>query len=666
VPKVIRGTLDGNGNLSVSLPATDDPDLDVTGWTYTVTEHVADAGRPPFPIEVPYSATSIDLSTVAPAVSLPVAVQTALTRYDIGVTVAAESAAAKKADLADPTGAGLVGVQVGNASRTVADKVGESVSIKDFGGVGDNTTDNAAAFAAAEASSAGRIYLPDGRYYTTSAASTLHKHYFGPGYIRTSAGDNAPGRFSWVTTRPATGTGSGYTKYFTADLSRCDAAYYINNVNRTGTAETYFAPETSLGLDIYDNRAGSSGTDARLAAIAALGATSATLNSAAGFAIGDTIAFNDGSDVLTNTRTLTGVAGNVISWASPLVAPAPYAVGYHVTHGVRTMHSAHHEELQHRGAGDCYLHLYRVEASYVGTAGQDHTFFRSTAGIDGGDMYASSDGVYLTGREVTFDDVGHDICVAADVRTFMRANGTAALQATWHGYVLNSAGAASADVAFPVAGKWKALFDSSRMDSSGNGGCVGNMGVDQYFYWGSTGDPAQIFESWGRNLGAHRFGYSSALSGFDTQVAGTSRSQVLADRNKSLQQHEFTNKIFGAGVAGEYNPTPAAGANVAAVSANTDWSWTRVGDFVDVAGQITVQPTAAASTLTTLYIPLPVALTTTFDAGRRCVGMALSDEGTNINARVFAETSGVRAVMQFKAGDTTSHVYGVRFRYKVM
>jgi hypothetical protein len=146
VPKVIRGTLDGNGNLSVSLPATDDPDLDVIGWTYTVTEHVADAGRPPFQIEVPYSATSIDLSTVAPAVSLPVAVQTALTRYDIGVTVASEAEAAKSADLAAPTGAGLVGVQVGTASRTVAAKLGEVVSVKDFGAVGDGVTDDTAAF----------------------------------------------------------------------------------------------------------------------------------------------------------------------------------------------------------------------------------------------------------------------------------------------------------------------------------------------------------------------------------------------------------------------------------------------------------------------------------------------------------------------------------------
>jgi hypothetical protein len=177
VPKVIRGALDGNGNLSVSLPATDDPDLDVTGWTYTVTEHIADAGRPPFQIEVPYSATSIDLSTVAPAVSLPVAVQTALTRYDIGVTVASETEAAKKADLAAPTGAGLVGVQVGSTSRTVAAKLGEVVSVKDFGAVGDGATDDTVATQAAldylNSIGGGTLFLPKGLYRKSDSTASL-------------------------------------------------------------------------------------------------------------------------------------------------------------------------------------------------------------------------------------------------------------------------------------------------------------------------------------------------------------------------------------------------------------------------------------------------------------------------------------------------------------
>lgn len=58
--------------MTVSLPATDDPGLSITGWAYTVTEGISSGGRPPYLLEVPYDSAGIDLSTVDAAVNNPV------------------------------------------------------------------------------------------------------------------------------------------------------------------------------------------------------------------------------------------------------------------------------------------------------------------------------------------------------------------------------------------------------------------------------------------------------------------------------------------------------------------------------------------------------------------------------------------------------------------
>lgn len=89
VPDPIRANLDGNGQISVQLPATNDPDLSVTGWTYTVTEHM-DNGRSPYQIEVPYTVSTLDLATVPVATPNPsVPSSTALHLSDVGVVVQA-------------------------------------------------------------------------------------------------------------------------------------------------------------------------------------------------------------------------------------------------------------------------------------------------------------------------------------------------------------------------------------------------------------------------------------------------------------------------------------------------------------------------------------------------------------------------------------------------
>lgn len=104
VPETIRANLDGNGQINILIPATNDPDLNVTGWTYTVTEHM-DNGRGPYQIEVPYTVGSLDLATVPFATPNPsVPSSAALHLSDVGTIVVGVPALANASN-----GASLVG-----------------------------------------------------------------------------------------------------------------------------------------------------------------------------------------------------------------------------------------------------------------------------------------------------------------------------------------------------------------------------------------------------------------------------------------------------------------------------------------------------------------------------------------------------------------------------
>ena len=77
VPRSIAVTLDEDGSIpsTFSLPSTHDPDLSVTGWTYTVQEDWP-RGKKPYRIFVPHEADSINLPTLAPIVAPPIGIDT--------------------------------------------------------------------------------------------------------------------------------------------------------------------------------------------------------------------------------------------------------------------------------------------------------------------------------------------------------------------------------------------------------------------------------------------------------------------------------------------------------------------------------------------------------------------------------------------------------------
>lgn len=86
VPKQIVATLDSFGSFIVSIPSTNDPDLNVTGWSYKVYENIDPIGRVPYNIFVPYTSTGLNLATIAPVVPAPQLVSTRGPKGDKGDT----------------------------------------------------------------------------------------------------------------------------------------------------------------------------------------------------------------------------------------------------------------------------------------------------------------------------------------------------------------------------------------------------------------------------------------------------------------------------------------------------------------------------------------------------------------------------------------------------
>ena len=117
-------------------------------------------------IQLPTSTTPLTGAEIVPVVQSGATVQTSVNSLGPGVGYT-------------PAGTGAV-------ATTVQTKLRESVSVKDFGAVGNGTTDNTAAFNTIEALSNTYFYMPEGLYKTTQL--NLTKVYWGPGRIQFNDG----------------------------------------------------------------------------------------------------------------------------------------------------------------------------------------------------------------------------------------------------------------------------------------------------------------------------------------------------------------------------------------------------------------------------------------------------------------------------------------------
>jgi len=137
----------------------------------------------------------------------------------------------------------------GAVTRTVQNKLQESVSVKDFGAVGDGVADDTAAIQNAELNIP--VYAPSGIYSTTTANFTfLSGKQIGSGQIKTADGNKSAPYFSIVSSPPtSTGNQSSVLTAFNGDISRIQ--FPVSHVIQGATTLTqpasgyYISYETS-------------------------------------------------------------------------------------------------------------------------------------------------------------------------------------------------------------------------------------------------------------------------------------------------------------------------------------------------------------------------------------------------------------------------------------
>lgn len=284
------------------------------------------------------------------------------------------------------------------STTTLASTVGFP-SIVDYGGVNDGTTDNDAAFAAAEASSFDEIYIPTGIFYcATRTQSQFNKGYYGPGLILLADGTAMPGNFTYMATAPTVWPTQGTTGFFRGSSLAARGEWHVVGTGvRTATSPVRYFEHAfqmrSAWLDIYS---GSSGFE--------------------------------GESSINRTHTTQDY--------------------------IRVRNFG--------GGGDVYGSVVRLEQRYTPPGSQTHFFSTATAGQYGGDVnfISGSSGTYATGWESMYIDQGNDVAVIAQVDSFERDNDTGARACVWLGTLFKSEGSKPADAAHVVSGKWRVGLDT--------------------------------------------------------------------------------------------------------------------------------------------------------------------------------------------------------------
>lgn len=142
----------------------------------------------------------------------------------------------------------------------------------------------------------------------------------------------------------------------------------------------------------------------------------------------------------------------------------------------------------------------------------------------------------------------------------------------------------------------------------------------------------------------------------DGRIAGTALHNNAGSVAGTTYQHI---------ASGTWTPTLTNGANVGSSSAVGLGQWDRVGNKVNFTVRVSVTPTAAAGTSTSLFLSLPIASTFALDtnAGGTLVNRT---DLSNRPMQVIADTGGNRLTMTFAANSTTGSEWILTGSYLVL
>jgi len=111
-------------------------------------------------------------------------------------------------------------------------------------------------------------------------------------------------------------------------------------------------------------------------------------------------------------------------------------------------------------------------------------------------------------------------------------------------------------------------------------------------------------------------------------------------------------------VQGTYTATKTDVTNIGTATLST-LHYQRLGDYIEVGGEITIDPTATGDTHLRITLPIASTITNSYDL----FGTA-SAHDVNQVVRIYGDTVNSAAIFRLTAADASSHVYSFKFRYK--
>lgn len=357
----------------------------------------------------------------------------------------------------------------GFVDRYLNQRLGDVISLTDFGAVGDGSTDDTAALTAAQALSGyPDISVPTGLYKTTDASTALTKNFHGPGQIITGTNNRAK-YFSAISAAPSSfGNYSSIETAFNGDLSHSifQIEHRITGTATLGEPTTgyVYTPEAYPFFLFLENESGwnngTSDNTGRTAAVALRVAMTQTGE-------GDCVAFNA-------TGTVAGAKAGATHW---LANPA--------------------------------------------------------ASLFNGDLTAAQAGVYLNPYEIIIHDAGFDVAGIGHVINLDRNNNIGALGAVWFGLRTQNQGTKNPDAALSISGGYNNGLDFTVSDFSGNTEQAAiSMKAGQRVYFNNAADASgNIPANWVCTVfNGDYIEYNTGLSGLNLVVGGSSILQVNASQ----------------------------------------------------------------------------------------------------------------------------------------
>lgn len=312
--------------------------------------------------------------------------------------------------------------ETGSVARSVQSKSVDTLTLTDFGAVGDGTTDNSAAITSANGAN-GPVFVPKGTYYAASLTNGgLTGSYWGHGQIKTNDGNKHAKISNQLTAPPSSyGAPGGINTAFNGDLSKqaLTLEHRISGAATLGQPATGYQlnPETAATFQYLYNTSGWNQSTSQ----------------------------NDG----------------------------------------RTEAMLNFAKVDNYGQGDCVAYAVAGFVS-GGKPGATSTLANPAVTIMNGECDAGSNGVYLNPIEINCVDQGFDVSGVNFVGNARRANDTGALQAFWYVYRAQSGGPKPIDVHFSATGPSKFGVDLSYGDFSSTNGAAIAMKADQKIFGNVT------------------------------------------------------------------------------------------------------------------------------------------------------------------------------------